>query len=162
VKHPDLLQDRGSAPGGGLQIQPPTPLRLRLDRTGDVRKRVRNLFINALEINASALNFDAAELGALTAGRGPIPVWATGAFVPAGTGSHSDMFQSPCEFRTRFKLGRVSERVPRPMRPRRRLDQRSRTLIDSARRKYSCPKRGSSATVTDCASSTGPPHKLNL
>ena len=48
------------------------------------------------------------------------------------------------------------------MRPRRRLDQRSLTLIDSARRKYSCPKRGSSPIVTDCASSMGPPHTLKL
>src|SRR5712692_7298826 len=88
----------------------------------------------------------------------------TGAAAPVGAegrGSHSARFQSPFEARTRFRLGRLREKVPNSRRPRNRLRQRRRIVSDSARRKYSCPKRGSSPTVTDCASSVGQPHRLN-
>src|SRR3984957_20963526 len=77
-----------------------------------------------------------------------------------GRGNHSARFQSPAELRTRFRLGLVSETVPSSICPRSKLCQRSRTVTDSARRKYSWPKRGSSAKVTGWASSVGPPQRL--
>src|ERR1700722_4768442 len=77
-----------------------------------------------------------------------------------GRGNHSARFQSPLELRTRFRLGLVSETVPSSICPRSRLCQRRRTVTESARRKYSWPKRGSSAKVTGWASSVGPPQRL--
>src|ERR1700719_1091200 len=77
-------------------------------------------------------------------------------------GSHSATFQSPSGLRTRFRLGWLREIAPNSRRPRSRLRQRRLTVSDSARRKYSRPKRGSSLTVTERASSVGRPHKLKL
>src|ERR1700685_347073 len=80
--------------------------------------------------------------------------------VGTGLGSHSARFQSPSGFRTRFRLGRSIETVPSWRWPRNNTCQQSRTVSDSALRKYSWPKRGSSPKVTDCAWSVGPRHKL--
>src|SRR5579863_5647152 len=81
---------------------------------------------------------------------------------PLGFGSHSATFQSPSALRTRLRLGLTSEMVPSCKWPRKRLSQRNRTVSDSARRKYSYPKRGSSLNVTDCASTVGPPQSEKL
>src|SRR5271154_6499496 len=80
----------------------------------------------------------------------------------ADLGSHSATFQSPSELRTRFRLGLSSAIAPNSMCPRKKLCQRSRTVSESARRKYSWPKRGSSPNVTEWASRVGPPHREKL
>src|ERR1700722_4337700 len=59
-----------------------------------------------------------------------------------GRGNHSARFQSPSELRTRLRLVLVSETVPTSICPRSKLFRPGRTLTESARRKYSWPKRG--------------------
>ncbi len=88
------------------------------------------------------------------------PTATGGAAFSPGRGSHSATFHSPAESRTRFRLGCERESVPSSMRPRRRLSQRRRTEIESARRKYSWPKRWSSSTLIEFAMSEGPSQKL--
>ena len=82
----------------------------------------------------------------------------TGALVAGFTfagGNHRSRFQRLSEFRTKIKLGLLSDMVPNSKWPLSRPVQRTPALRRSARRKYSWPNAGSSPTVTPLASSCG-------
>ena len=136
-KHACLLHHHAGAPWGRLEVQAPIA-RCFLFRWSPTRpQKRRKLFIATLKVDAPAVHFNLAEARCRWHGGQTLGSRIRGLGKP-----RTARFHSPRALRTRFKVGRVSESVPHSRRPRSRLRQRSLKLRDSARRKYSRPKRG--------------------